>query len=168
MDVALLILVALVFMAMVIAFWKGRWQLLISGFKQTGRTFKSMWLRLLLGITFGGLIQVLIPTTLLMEWLGPASGLKGILIGSYVGLIMVGGPYVQLPIIASLYQAGAGVGPVIALLTAGNLISLQWLLAWHIPFFGIRIALARYIVCLVVPPLVGLAGDAVFQVITAF
>jgi len=168
MDITLLSLAVLVVIAVVATFWKGGWHLTISGLREATRLIKVVWLRLLLGLTLGGLIQVLIPTTLLMEWLGPASGLKGILIGSYVGVIMVGGPYVQLPIIASLYQAGAGVGPVIALLTAGNLISLQWLLVWHIPFFGIRISLARYIVCLVVPPIVGLAGDAVFQVLTTF
>ena len=164
MDVALLILVALVFMAMVIAFWKGRWQLLISGFKQTGHTFKSMWLRLLLGITFGGFIQVLIPGPLIAEWLGPASGLKGILIGSYAGIIMSGGPYVMLPVIASIYAAGAGVGPVIALLT-GGMLGLQGLITWQIPFLGAKLALTRYIVCLFVPPIVGLAGAAVYELL---
>ena len=164
MDVALLILVALVFIAMVIAFWKGRWQLLISGFRQTASTFKSMWLRVLLGITFGGLIQVLIPGPLIAEWLGPASGLKGILIGSYVGIIMSGGPYVILPVIASIYAAGAGVGPVIALLT-GGLLGLQGFIAYQIPFLGIKLALSRYIVCLFVPPIVGLAGAAVYQLL---
>lgn len=154
----------MVAVAICIALWKGRWPLLLSGLKQTANTFKSMWLRILLGITFGGLIQVLIPGHLVAEWLGPTSGLKGILIGSYVGVIMSGGPYVILPIIASIYAAGAGVGPVISLLT-GGLLGIQGFVAYQIPFLGIRIALARYIVCLFIPPLVGLAGAAVYNLL---
>ncbi len=164
MDIALLILVALLFTAMVAAFWKGGWQLLISGFKQTGRTFKLMWLRVLLGMMLGGLIHVLIPSELIAEWLGPASGLKGILIGSYVGIIMSGGPYISLPIIASIYAAGAGVGPIIALL-AGGILRIQGLITYSIPFLGVKLSLTRYVVCLFVPPLIGLAGAAVYQLL---
>lgn len=164
MDLALLILVAMLFTAMVVAFKKGGWQLLISGFKQAGRTFRSMWLRVLLGMMLGGLIQVLIPSALIAEWLGPTSGLKGILIGSYVGVVMSGGPFVTLPIIASIYTAGAGVGPVIALLT-GGMLRVQNLITYSIPFLGVRLALTRYAVCFFVPPLVGLAGAAVYRLL---
>ena len=55
MDIALFILIALVLIAIVATLWKGRWRLLVSGLKEAGLTFKSMWLRLLLGITLGGL-----------------------------------------------------------------------------------------------------------------
>ncbi len=154
-------------LAIVAAFWKGRWQLVISGFKQASRTVRLIWLRLLLGITLGGLIRVLIPSTLIAEWLGPASGLKGILIGSYTGLLMGGGPYVTLPIVASIYTAGAGVGPTIALLASTSLVSLQPLFTWQIPFLGTKIALIRYIVCLFIPPFIGLAGNAIYQLLTA-
>ncbi|MFC1928949.1 permease [Chloroflexota bacterium] len=166
MDITLLILVALVSMAIVVAFWKGRLPLLVSGFKQTSLTLKSIWLRLLLGFILGGLIKVLVPSSLIAEWLGPASGLKGILIGSYAGLIVGGGPWVFLPIVASIYTAGAGVGPVIAFLASAPLVGLEGLLAWQIPFLGAKIALTRYVVCFFIPPLVGLAGAAVYQLLS--
>ena len=166
MDITLLVLVALVLIAVTAAFWKGRWQLLISGFKQAGLTLRLIWARLLLGIMLGGLIRALVPGTLIAEWLGPASGLKGILIGSYAGIIISGGPYITLPIVASIYTAGAGVGPTIALLTSVNLLGLQPLFAWQIPFLGTKIALTRYAICLLIPPLVGLAGDAIYQLLT--
>ena len=165
MDIALLILIAMVSLAIVGAFWRGRLPLLISGFKQAGLTFKSIWLRALIGITLGGLIQVLLPTALIAEWLGPASGLKGILIGSYAGFIISGGPYFSLPIIASLYAAGAGVGPIIAFLASIHLVDIRMLVTWQIPFLGTRIALTRYVVCLFVPPLVGFAGGALYEML---
>ncbi len=164
MDIALLILVVLLTIAITAAFWKGRWQLLCSGLKQTGHTFSSMWFRILLGMMLGGFIQVLVPSATIAEWLGPASGLKGILIGSYVGLFLSGGPYVILPIIAAIYKAGAGAGPIIALL-AGGMLAIQGLVTWNIPLLGVRLALAQYVICLFLPPLIGLAGGAVFQLL---
>lgn len=164
MDTALLILAVLLTIAITIAFWKGRWQLLWSGLKQTGHTLRSMWFRILLGIIFGGLIQVLIPRSSIADWLGPTSGLKGILIASYVGLFVSGGPFVIMPVIASIYQAGAGPAQIIALL-AGGLLHVQRLFAWDIPFFGLRLALARFIVALLVPPLIGLTGGALYQLL---
>ncbi len=144
---------------------KRRWQLFLSGLKQAVFTFKSVWLRLILGFILGGLIQVLIPSSVIAEWLGPASGIKGILIGSYAGVIMTDGPYVILPIMASIYEAGAGPGPVIALLASWFLLSLPNLLMWQIPILGVKIALARYLPCLFISPLIGLAGATVYQLI---
>lgn len=166
MDIALWILVGMVVVAMVIALWRGRWQLLISGFKQAGLTFKSMWFRLVLGFILGGLIQVLIPSPVIAEWLGPTSGMKGILIASYTGIIMTGGPFVAMPVIASIYAAGAGPGPVIALLVSMNLLSLPGLFTWAIPFLGAKIALTRYVVCLFIPPIIGLAGAAIYPLLS--
>ena len=163
MDIALLILVGMLIVAIVIALRKGGFRLLVDGCRQTGITIKSMWFRLIIGFTLGGLIQVIIPSPLIAEWLGPASGLKGILIASYAGIIITGGPFVTLPIIASIYAAGAGPGPVIALLASMNLLSLPMLLTWSIPFFGTKIALTMYVVSLLVPPVVGIAGAALYQ-----
>ncbi len=165
MDAALWILVGMVAAAVVVALWQGRWPLLYSGLRQAALTLRSMWFRLILGFSLGGLIQVVIPSPVIAEWLGPTSGMKGILIGSYAGVIMTGGPYVTLPIVASIYAAGAGPGPVIALLASMNLLSLPGLLTWAIPFLGAKLALTRWAVCLVVPPVIGLVGSAVFKLL---
>ncbi|MBI4296152.1 MAG: permease [Chloroflexi bacterium] len=163
-DAALLTLLLLLTVAATAALWKGRWPLLLAGLKQAAGTFRSMWLRMLLGMTLGGLVQVLIPSALIAQWLGPASGLKGILIGSYIGLFLSGGPFVILPVVAAIYQAGASPGPVIALL-AGGMLHVQELITYQIPFLGIRLPLARYAVCIFVPPLVGFGGGAIYQLL---
>jgi uncharacterized membrane protein YraQ (UPF0718 family) len=165
MDVSLIILLALVSGAFGFALWRGGQKLAVSGFQQAGKTFLSMWWRFALGILLGGFIRVLIPGALIAEWLGPTSGLRGILIGSYTALLMTSGPYVYIPIIASVYEAGAGAGPVIALLTASPLIRLHTLLILEIPFFGTRIPLTKFAICLIIPPLVSLAGNALLQLI---
>ena len=166
MDISLFVLVGMIVVAIIIVLWRGRWQLLISGLKQSGKTFRSMWPRLVLGFTLGGLIQVLIPSSVIAEWLGPTSGLKGILIGSYAGIIVVGGPFVTMPILASIYLAGAGPGPVIALLASINMLSFSALITMSLPFLGAKIALTRWVICLFFSPLVGLFGSAVYQLIS--
>jgi uncharacterized membrane protein YraQ (UPF0718 family) len=163
LDKTLLLLAGLVLAALAVALYSGGWQQVGDGFGQAGNLAKSVWIRLLLGFTLGGLVRVLLPSALIARWLGHASGLRGLLIGSYLGIILPGGPYVVLPIIASIYSAGAGVGPIIALLTGRALLGVQMLVVWQIPFLGAQLPLARYIVCLVVPPLVGLAGGAIFR-----
>ena len=163
MDISLIILLALIVTAMTVAFFRGGSSLITDGLKKGGRNLRTMWWRVLLGILLGGFIQVLIPGTLIAEWIGPASGLIGILIGSFAGMILTGGAFVVIPIIASIYSAGAAEGPIIALLTAANLTRIQGLLVLDIPFFGTRIAMSRFVICLFIPPLVGLAGSALFR-----
>ncbi len=165
MDITLIILLVMVVTALAIAFLKGGWRLVASGVKQGGQIFQLMWLRVLMGFALGGLIQVLIPNTLIADWLGPASGLKGILIASYAGIFMPGGPHVRMPVIAAILAAGAGVGPIISLISAMNLISIQMLAAWQIPFLGLKIPLTRYFVCLFIPPLIGLGGAAIYRLL---
>ena len=164
LDTSLMILLLLVLTAAGAAFWTGGWQRVVKGFTQSAHLMNTVWLRLLLGFTLGGLMQVLVSHELIAKWVGPTSGLKGILIGSYVGILMMGGPFVRLPIIASIYRGGAGIGPVIALLT-GNVLAIHGLIIWQIPFLGVGIPLARYIVCLFIPPLAGLVGAAVYQLL---
>lgn len=163
MDISLIILAALVVTALLTTFLKGGWPLVIDGFRKSYGTLLSMWWRVLLGILLGGFIQILIPRTLVAEWIGPASGVIGILIGSVAGMFITGGAFVIMPVIASIYTAGAAAGPIIALITAANLIRVQGLFVMEIPFFGTRIALSRYFICLFIPPLVGLAGSALIR-----
>ncbi|MFC2020473.1 permease [Chloroflexota bacterium] len=165
MDITLIILIGMVILAIVITLWVGRVQLLISGFKEAFLTLKVMWYRLALGLVLGGLIQVLIPSQLIAEWLGPSSGIKGILIASYAGIFMTGGPYVTLPVLASIYAAGAGPGPVIALLVSMNLLSITRILSLEIPFLGAKIVISRYIACLFIPPFIGLTGSYIYKLL---
>jgi len=166
LDTTLLILAALVVVAVAATFWKGGWQLTITGFMQSSQLFQTVWFRLILGFILGGLVQGLVPNAIIAKWLGHASGFKGILIGSYIGIVIPGGPYVWLPVIAAIYRAGAGVGPVVALIVGRGLLSLQMLLVWQIPFLGMEITAARFAACLLLPPLAGLIGRSVFQAIS--
>ena len=164
-DGTLLFLGALVLVAVIAAQFIGGGQLVLDGLQRAGNLFESVWLRLLLGFTLGGMIRLLIPSALIARWLGHTSGIRGLLIGSYIAIIMPGGPYITMPVIAAIYSAGAGIGPIIALLTGRALLGVQMLIVWQIPFLGVEISLARYIACLVLPPLAGMAGATLYRFI---
>ena len=164
-DGTFLFLTALVLVAVIAAQLIGGGQLILDGLLRSGNLFETVWLRLLLGFTLGGMIRLLIPSALIAKWLGHTSGIRGLLIGSYIAIIMPGGPYITMPVIAAIYSAGAGVGPIIALLTGRALLGVQMLIVWQIPFLGVEIPMARYIACLVLPPLVGMVGAALYKLI---
>ena len=105
-TIPLLILGTLVFAAIVISLHQGGFQLAFSGIMRAGRLLESVWLRLLLGFLLGGFVQAVIPRELVSKWLGSTSGLRGILIGSFGGVISTGGPYVWLPVVVSIYERG--------------------------------------------------------------
>jgi len=161
----LVILIGLVAVAVAAALLKGGGGLAWQGTMQTYGLLKSVWLRLPVGFALGGFIQVLVPRAIIARWLGPNSGIKGILIGSYTGIVLAGAPYVMLPVVASLYLAGAGPGPIIALLVGQALLGIQNLLVWQIPFLGIALPLSKYIACLIITPFAGFAGSLVFKLL---
>jgi uncharacterized membrane protein YraQ (UPF0718 family) len=80
-------------------------------------TVQILPLLILLFIT-AGMVQVLLPSELLSQWIGTEAGLRGILIGIVAGGIAPGGPYVSLPITAGLLSAGVSIGTMVAVLTS--------------------------------------------------
>ena len=159
----MIFLLVLVAAAFVLSMWRGGFPMIIDGLSKGWKTFQTMWWRVLAGMILAGFIQVLLPKVLIAEWIGPASGFTGIFIGTFVGMILTGGAFVIIPVIASIYVAGAAEGPIIALLAAANLTRIQGLFVMEIPFFGNKIALTRFVICLFIPPLVGLMGSGLFR-----
>ena len=111
--------------------------------------------RLLAAFIIAGLVQVLVPQEIIVQWMGKESGFKGILIGTALGGLTPGGPMTHFPILASFYQMGIGVGPLIAYLTAWLLFGLQRVIMWELPFLGTQIVMVRIASSLFLPLFAG-------------
>lgn len=108
-----------------------------------------------------GLLQVLISRDLVTEWLGEESGLRGILLACLGGGLIPGGPYAYYPIAGALLKSGAGLGVLIAFVTAKNLWSISRL-PLEIAILGIRITFQRFLITLLIPPLIGILAENLF------
>jgi len=109
-----------------------------------------------------GLAQAAIPKEIIANLLGKEAGLKGIALGSFLGSVVPGGPYVVFPLLGGLHRAGASVGTVIAFVTAWSLISLARI-PLEIPFLGTKIVALRLALSLILPIALGVIGQIIFS-----
>ncbi|MCI0470145.1 MAG: permease [Candidatus Aminicenantes bacterium] len=126
-----------------------------TGFKSAFKMVVGILPLLFFAFVIAGMIEALLPRDLLSRWVGTESGLKGILIGTLAGGITPGGPYVSLPVVAGLLNAGAGAATMVAFLTSWSL----WAVARLPMEFGIlgwKFTLLRLACTFFFPPIAGL------------
>ncbi len=160
-----LILGILIGMCMIIAVRQGGMGRVGEALGSGARLFLTVLPNLLLGFALAGFLQVLLPSELIVKMMGSGSGFKGLLAGTVAGMLTPGGSFTQFPILASLLAKGAAVGPVCAYIAAWALLGLNHFVVWELPILGSRIALARLVSSLWVPPLVGWLGSLLYRAI---
>ena len=116
---------------------------------------------LIFAFIIAGMIQTLLPAQLISRWVGAESGIKGILVGTITGGFMPGGPYVSLPIAAGLLRAGAGVGTMVAFITAWSLWAVARL-PMEVGILGWKFTSIRLICTFFFPPIAGLIANLFF------
>lgn len=156
LDVSVLVLGALVCLLAVVALMQGGVPRAADGIRQGVALFVSIFPQLGLGFVLAGLVTVLLPREALASVVGSDSGLPGLFLATIAGLATPGGPFVQFPLVAALAGSGAGTGPIAAYLTAWSLISWNRVLVWELPLLGPNFTLARWLVSLALPVIVGL------------
>jgi uncharacterized protein len=161
MDISLFVLLGLTLLAIAYALVKDP-RLVGAAAGATGRLVGAVWIELALGFLLAGLVDVLVPTPVLVRWMGAEQGVRGILVGWATGLILPGGPYLLFPIMANLFAKGVAAGPLITLITAKTLVSPIRMLTYEAPLMGWPITLARFLPGLLVPPVLGLLGQWLF------
>jgi uncharacterized membrane protein YraQ (UPF0718 family) len=166
MDVNLWILLGLVVVFGAVAFARDP-GLPIAGARAAARLLGSVWIEIALGFLLAGLIDVSIAPATLVRWLGDGQGLRGIVVGWAVGLALPGGPYLLFPMMASLYAKGAAPGPLIALIAAKTLLSPVRMLTYEAPLLGWPMTLARLLPGLLVPPVLGIVGQALHGLLSS-
>jgi uncharacterized protein len=137
--------------------------LLWTALDHSGKLLGGVWLDLLLGFALAGLVQVLISEATVLKWLGKQNVGYGVLAGWGLGLLVPGGPYVTFPIAANLFRQGAAPGPLIALISAKVLLSPIRVVSFEAPLLGWPMTAARLLPSLLLPPLLGLIGQWLYQ-----
>jgi uncharacterized membrane protein YraQ (UPF0718 family) len=161
MNAATIVMVIIAVALLVVAYFMGN-NLHISGLKKSGEMLIQVFPLLIAAFVIAGMVQVLIPKEFIVKWLGPESGLKGIALGALAGGLTPGGPVINFPIVASIYKSGAGIGTVVAYVTAWSLVSVVRF-PLEVSLISPKFAFIRLACTFFFPPLAGLIAHAVFS-----
>ena len=167
LDKQLLLMVAVAAALAVLAWSRGGSTLLRAGLGEGVDQFVRYGLLIAVSFLAAGLAQVLIPTAWIQGALGRDSGMRGIMLASAAGIATPAGPFVSLPIAATLMRGGAEPATVVAYLTAWSLLAVHRLVAWEVPLLGARFALVRYAICAALPIVAGLLTRGLGRILGA-
>jgi uncharacterized membrane protein YraQ (UPF0718 family) len=129
-----------------------------EGAWEGARDFVVLIPRVLIGVVGSGYIAAVMPQALITTWLGPGSGIIGILIATLAGAATPGGAVVGFSIGAAALKGGAGAPQVIAYSTAWSLYTIQRLINWEIHMMPPRVVWLRAAVSFPLPILAGLGA----------
>ena len=76
-------------------------------------------------------------------------------------------PLICFPIIYVFLNAGASIPALMSFVTAGSVFAVHRVVAFELPLLGARFVKIRFLSCLLLPPLAGLAAafiEKVFQI----
>ena len=158
------ILFAMTAVVAVIAYLKEP-SLLFEGLKEGGMFFWQIIPFLIPAFIMGGLVTKILPGDAIGKWVGAQSGWQGMVIATLGGALTPGGPIVQFPIIALLYQKGMGIGPLTAYVSAWSLIQIQRFLFMELPLLGWHLALVRVAASFVFPVIIGFVAEIIWAAV---
>ncbi len=125
--------------------------LLNEGLREGSIEFIRLLPRIGVGVVGSGFIADVLPNALVADWLGPDSGMTGVLIATIGGALTPGGPVVGFSIGAAALKSGAGAPQVIAYSTAWALYAVHRLVTWEVPMMPAHIVWLRAAVSLPLP-----------------
>jgi uncharacterized membrane protein YraQ (UPF0718 family) len=144
-----------------VAYQQAGWDLVWGGFR-SGIGILIKELPLLAGAFLtAGFLQTLIKKDFITRWLGRESGIKGIVLACLGGGLIPGGPYAYYPIAGALLKSGAGLGVLVAFVSAKNLWSISRI-PLEIAILGPTLTIRRYLITFLIPPLLGIAVEGIF------
>lgn len=161
MFVPTLIMAGIALVLVGIGYHRGQGQHLV-GLKSGMRLTLEVLPLILFAFIVAGMIQTLVSKEFLARWVGEQSGLRGIFIGALAGGLCPGGPYVSLPIVASLLRVGADAGVMVAFLTSWSLWGISRL-PMEVGILGWKFTLVRLASTFVFPPIAGIIAQKMTQ-----
>jgi uncharacterized membrane protein YraQ (UPF0718 family) len=160
MIIPTIIMGAFAVVLVLVGYFKGQGQH-ISGIKSAVNMIVSILPLLAFAFIVAGMVKELLPQDIIAKWVGAESGIRGIFIGTIAGAFSPGGPYVSLPVVAGLLQAGAGVGTMVAFLTGWSLWAVSRL-PMEVGILGWKFTLIRLASTFFFPPIAGLIAHIFF------
>lgn len=112
-----------------------------------------------------GFIEVLIPREFVQNWLSKEAGLKGVILGTFGGMLLAVGPYAFFPIVASIMVSGAGLGTIISTITGWILLGLSKM-PYETAFLGVQFFIKKIIFSIPLSLFAGFIAFVIEMVLT--
>jgi uncharacterized membrane protein YraQ (UPF0718 family) len=129
-----------------------------EGAWEGSRDFVVLIPRVLIGVVGSGYLAAVMPQDVIAHWIGPNSGIAGIVLGALFGAATPGGAVVGFSVGAAALKGGAGAPQVIAYTTAWSLYTIQRLINWEIHTMPPRVVWLRAAVSIPLPILAGIGA----------
>ena len=129
-----------------------------EGAWEGARDFVVLIPRVLIGVVGSGYLAAVMPQDVIAHWIGPNSGVFGILIAALCGAATPGGAVVGFSVGAAALKGGAGAAQVIAYTTAWSLYTIQRLINWEIHMMAPRVVWLRAAISMPLPILAGICA----------
>lgn len=147
----------------VVAWYRGGNELMLEGLAGGGNMLSRFAALIVVAFLVAGVVEKLIPHDWVSRALGEDSGMRGLLIAIGAGMVTPSGPFISFPVAATLLKSGASPAAVVTYVVAWMLLAIHRFFIWEVPFLGLRTAVIRWVVCLLLPMLAGLATRAVLR-----
>ncbi len=124
--------------------------------------FAGILPKVALGCLIGALIRVLISRATIERHIGEGSGVLGLALAGFIGMLFPAGPFTIFPLAVVLMASGADRGAAIAFVSGWLLVGINRAIIWEMPFFGPDFVLFRFLISAPMPILLGLAARLAF------
>jgi len=109
-----------------------------------------------------GLFSVFVSKELVVKYMGKASGIKGILLAIFFGMLPTGPLYVAFPLAVALRSKGASISNIVIFLSAWACIKLPQELV-ELQFLGVKFMAARLILTVIFVAIMGIFIEKVIE-----
>jgi len=127
-----------------------------------GNYFLEMILILPAVMIIMGIFSVFISNEMVVKYLGKSSGVKGVIVSVFLGMLPTGPLYVAFPIASSLMKKGAKISNIILFLSSWACIKLPQELA-ELQFLGFEFMITRLTLTIIFVLIMGFAIEMLIQ-----
>lgn len=152
----------LFFMAMLaagsagLAYWLGGEAALSAGLGEEEDLLLHVLPRMAAAVIVAGFVRVLAPPALITRWLGEGSGVLGLLLATFAGMVTPGGQTAIFALVAAMAVAGADRGTLVAFSIGWALLGVQRIMLWEVPMLGGDFTFLRVALAVPVPIIAGM------------
>jgi uncharacterized membrane protein YraQ (UPF0718 family) len=157
-DWSTALITALMASAAVVVYLRDGWDRFVGVFLGDVHIFIDILPKMAAGCLIGVFSTLLIPREMVVRLVGAESGFTGLVIATFAGVIMPGGPVTVYPVAGAFLAVGADIGAALAFVTSWTLLGYARALVWELPFMGTNFVLWRIAIAPAFPIIVGLLG----------